>query len=116
MDHSNSFSRILAVANLEQRRWSYKCLHKNSIRQALRFTVSFRALRDAWYFIICITRANKDETIRWQVVDALVFHFLRFRNTDPASVTEADVMKMGERAATQAKLPVIWHQTREFQT
>lgn len=57
---------------------------------------------------------NKDGTTRWQVVDSLVFHFLRFRNTDPASVTEAEAMNMGERAATQAKLPVIWHQTCTF--
>ncbi|KAI1119510.1 Bystin-domain-containing protein [Nemania sp. NC0429] len=57
------------------------------------------------------TLLDKRYALPWQVVDALVFHFLRFRNTDPASVTEADAMTMGERAATQAKLPVIWHQT-----
>ncbi|KAI0459285.1 Bystin-domain-containing protein [Xylaria acuta] len=57
------------------------------------------------------TLLDKRYALPWQVVDSLVFHFLRFRNTDPASVTEADVMNMGERAATQAKLPVIWHQT-----
>ncbi|KAI1199036.1 Bystin-domain-containing protein [Nemania serpens] len=57
------------------------------------------------------TLLDKRYALPWQVVDALVFHFLRFRNTDPASVTEADAMHMGERAATQAKLPVIWHQT-----
>ncbi|KAI8946889.1 Bystin-domain-containing protein [Xylaria longipes] len=57
------------------------------------------------------TLLDKRYALPWQVVDSLVFHFLRFRNTDPASVTEADAMNMGERAATQAKLPVIWHQT-----
>ncbi|KAF2969634.1 hypothetical protein GQX73_g3891 [Xylaria multiplex] len=57
------------------------------------------------------TLLDKRYALPWQVVDSLVFHFLRFRNTDPASVTEADVMKTGERASTQAKLPVIWHQT-----
>ncbi|KAI0396265.1 Bystin [Xylariaceae sp. FL0594] len=57
------------------------------------------------------TLLDKRYALPWQVVDSLVFHFLRFRNADPASVTEADVMNMGERAATQAKLPVIWHQT-----
>ncbi|KAI1175042.1 Bystin-domain-containing protein [Nemania sp. FL0916] len=57
------------------------------------------------------TLLDKRYALPWQVVDALVFHFLRFRNTDPASVTEADAMNMGARAATQAKLPVIWHQT-----
>ncbi|KAJ2974927.1 hypothetical protein NUW58_g8502 [Xylaria curta] len=57
------------------------------------------------------TLLDKRYALPWQVVDSLVFHFLRFRNTDPASVTEAEAMNMGERAATQAKLPVIWHQT-----
>jgi essential nuclear protein 1 len=33
------------------------------------------------------------------------------RSVDPASVTEKDVMDIGgEKAATRAKLPVIWHQ------
>ncbi|KAI3323433.1 Bystin-domain-containing protein [Xylariaceae sp. AK1471] len=57
------------------------------------------------------TLLDKRYALPWQTVDALVFHFLRFRSSDPASATEADVMNMGERAATQAKLPVIWHQT-----
>ncbi|KAI2635935.1 Bystin-domain-containing protein [Xylaria nigripes] len=57
------------------------------------------------------TLLDKRYALPWQVVDSLVFHFLRFRNTDPASVTEAEAMVTGERAATQAKLPVIWHQT-----
>ncbi|KAI1828658.1 Bystin-domain-containing protein [Xylaria intraflava] len=57
------------------------------------------------------TLLDKRYALPWQVVDSLVFHFLRFRNTDPASVTEDEAMNMGERAATQAKLPVIWHQT-----
>ncbi|TRX97613.1 hypothetical protein FHL15_001368 [Xylaria flabelliformis] len=60
------------------------------------------------------TLLDKRYALPWQVVDSLVFHFLRFRNTDPASVTEADAMNMGERAATQAKLPVIWHQTLRY--
>ncbi|KAI0401817.1 Bystin-domain-containing protein [Xylaria palmicola] len=57
------------------------------------------------------TLLDKRYALPWQVVDSLVFHFLRFRNTDPASVTEAEAMNMGERAAIKAKLPVIWHQT-----
>ncbi|RWA04690.1 hypothetical protein EKO27_g10415 [Xylaria grammica] len=57
------------------------------------------------------TLLDKRYALPWQVVDSLVFHFLRFRNTDPASVREGDIMNTGERAATQAKLPVIWHQT-----
>ncbi|KAH8163890.1 hypothetical protein CIB48_g4346 [Xylaria polymorpha] len=60
------------------------------------------------------TLLDKRYALPWQVVDSLVFHFLRFRNTDPASVTEAEAMNMGERAATQAKLPVIWHQTLRY--
>ncbi|KAI1811744.1 Bystin-domain-containing protein [Poronia punctata] len=59
------------------------------------------------------TLLDKKYALPWQVVDSLVFHFLRFRNADPASVTEADAMNMmntSERAATAAKLPVIWHQ------
>ena len=43
--------------------------------------------------------------------DSLVFHFLRFRSVDPASIKEGQEMEIGtERAATRAKLPVIWHQ------
>ncbi|KAI0132737.1 Bystin-domain-containing protein [Xylariales sp. AK1849] len=55
---------------------------------------------------------EKRYALPFQVLDALVFHFLRFRSVDPASVTEGDAMDTsGERAATRAKLPVIWHQT-----
>ncbi|KAI0482466.1 Bystin-domain-containing protein [Xylariaceae sp. FL0804] len=58
------------------------------------------------------TLLDKKYALPYQVVDSLVFHFLRFRSVDPASVTNAKAMEMGgERAATQAKLPVIWHQT-----
>ncbi|KAI0017258.1 Bystin-domain-containing protein [Xylariomycetidae sp. FL0641] len=58
------------------------------------------------------TLLEKKYALPYQVVDALVFHFLRFRSADPASVGRGDAMDMGtERAATQAKLPVIWHQT-----
>ncbi|RYP81263.1 hypothetical protein DL769_002093 [Monosporascus sp. CRB-8-3] len=58
------------------------------------------------------TLLEKKYALPYQVLDSLVFHFLRFRSVDPASVREGDAMDMsGERAATQAKLPVIWHQT-----
>lgn len=47
----------------------------------------------------------------YQVIDSLVFHFLRFRSVNPASIREGDLVNMhDERAAAQAKLPVIWHQ------
>ncbi|KAI2618841.1 Bystin-domain-containing protein [Hypoxylon sp. NC1633] len=57
------------------------------------------------------TLLEKKYALPYQVIDSLVFHFLRFRSVDPASVKEGDAMELGgERAATQAKLPVIWHQ------
>ncbi|KAK8105984.1 Bystin-domain-containing protein [Apiospora kogelbergensis] len=58
------------------------------------------------------TLLEKKYALPYQVLDALVFHFLRFRSQDPASVKEGDVMMdiSDERAAMQHKLPVIWHQ------
>ncbi|KAI0136023.1 Bystin-domain-containing protein [Hypoxylon sp. NC0597] len=57
------------------------------------------------------TLLEKRYALPYQVIDSLVFHFLRFRSVDPASIKEGDSMEIGgERAATQAKLPVIWHQ------
>lgn len=53
---------------------------------------------------------EKRYSLPFQVIDALVFHFLRFRSVDPASVREGDVVDISERAAAQARLPVIWHQ------
>ncbi|KAI0852526.1 Bystin-domain-containing protein [Daldinia vernicosa] len=57
------------------------------------------------------TLLEKKYALPYQVVDSLVFHFLRFRSVDPASVREGAAMDIGsERAAMQVKLPVIWHQ------
>ncbi|KAK8052089.1 rRNA processing protein Bystin [Apiospora rasikravindrae] len=58
------------------------------------------------------TLLEKKYALPFQVLDALVFHFLRFRSQDPASVKQGDVMMdiSEERAAIQHKLPVIWHQ------
>ncbi|KAI0159127.1 Bystin-domain-containing protein [Pestalotiopsis sp. NC0098] len=54
---------------------------------------------------------EKRYALPFQVIDGLVFHFLRMRSMDPASMQKADMMDVGEeRAATQAKLPVIYHQ------
>ncbi|KAK6085631.1 bystin [Seiridium cupressi] len=53
---------------------------------------------------------EKRYALPFQVIDALVFHFLRMRSLDPASVQRGDVMSE-ERAATHAKLPVLYHQT-----
>ncbi|KXJ95368.1 Bystin-domain-containing protein [Microdochium bolleyi] len=57
------------------------------------------------------TLLEKKYALPYQVVDSLVFHFLRFRSVNPASIRESDLANMhDERASAQAKLPVIWHQ------
>ncbi|KAH9438726.1 hypothetical protein MCOR02_002330 [Pyricularia oryzae] len=55
---------------------------------------------------------EKKYALPYQCIDALVFHFLRFRNADPASVREEDVSKIGKDGAAMSRiaLPVIWHQ------
>lgn len=57
---------------------------------------------------------EKKYALPYQVIDALVFHFLRFRSVDPASIkpeglsdSMGGVMGAGSK---DAKLPVIWHQ------
>jgi len=57
---------------------------------------------------------EKKYALPYQVIDSLVFHFLRFRSPDPASVRPEDiggamdgVTALGSK---EAKLPVIWHQ------
>ena len=53
---------------------------------------------------------EKKYALPFQVIDALVFHFLRFRSVDPASVQAGDTMS-GLEGDVKAKLPVIWHQS-----
>ena len=55
---------------------------------------------------------EKKYALPFQVIDALVFHFLRFRNVDPASVRPEDVggAMTGVKQVKELKLPVIWHQ------
>jgi essential nuclear protein 1 len=57
---------------------------------------------------------EKKYALPFQVIDALVFHFLRFRSVDPASVRPEDVGGAMEglsgAGAKEMKLPVIWHQ------
>jgi essential nuclear protein 1 len=48
---------------------------------------------------------EKKYALPYKVIDALVFHFLRFRATDPAE----DSMTDGPSKAY--KLPVLWHQS-----
>lgn len=57
---------------------------------------------------------EKKYALPYKVIDALVFHFLRFRAMDPG---DDDMMVDGNRqppsaaAATNYKLPVLWHQS-----
>lgn len=55
---------------------------------------------------------EKKYALPFQVIDSLVFHFLRFRSNDPANVRPEDAMEglSGAAAAKDSKLPVIWHQ------
>jgi essential nuclear protein 1 len=57
---------------------------------------------------------EKKYALPFQVIDALVFHFLRFRSVDPANVTPENMGGQMEGmtglGAKDNKLPVIWHQ------
>ena len=48
--------------------------------------------------------------LAWQVVDSLVFHFLRFRSVDPASVKDDEAMNGIPEAAIADSRPVLFHQ------
>lgn len=56
---------------------------------------------------------DKKYALPYQVIDALVFHFLRFKSDDPANVTEDNVGEAmdGVSGGNDIRLPVIWHQT-----
>ena len=55
---------------------------------------------------------DKKYALPYQVLDALVFHFLRFKSVDPASQRPQDVANAmsGINGGMDANLPVIWHQ------
>ncbi|TVY81092.1 Uncharacterized protein LSUE1_G005436 [Lachnellula suecica] len=54
---------------------------------------------------------EKKYALPFQVIDALVFHFMRFRSNDPAGVQPGDSMEgVTGAGANNNKLPVIWHQ------
>lgn len=57
---------------------------------------------------------EKKYALPYQVLDALVFHFLRFRTVDPANATQADIddsmAGLSGAGAKEIRLPVIWHQ------
>lgn len=57
------------------------------------------------------TLLEKKYALPYQAIDALVFHFLRFRSVDPASVQEGDAMAGINGGDVRTKLPVIWHQS-----
>lgn len=52
---------------------------------------------------------EKKYALPYKVIDALVFHFLRFRASDPLQ-ENADV-NMGGDSLKMYKLPVLWHQS-----
>jgi essential nuclear protein 1 len=60
---------------------------------------------------------EKKYALPYKAVDALVFHFLRFRNSKPAEVGRggdaemSDVGKRSKQAVKDDKLPVLWHQS-----
>lgn len=58
---------------------------------------------------------DKRYALPYKVIDALVFHFLRFRGAQPASAGVSDVLDFREGTATQegkeGRLPVLWHQS-----
>ncbi|KAI9795626.1 MAG: snoRNA-binding rRNA-processing protein [Piccolia ochrophora] len=61
------------------------------------------------------TLLDKKYALPYKVIDALVFHFLRYRAADPAAADARDVNEsmagMEGRGAREAKLPVLWHQS-----
>lgn len=57
------------------------------------------------------TLLEKKYALPYQTIDALVFHFLRFRNEDPGMMHGDDTMAGVTGADTASKLPVIWHQS-----
>lgn len=57
------------------------------------------------------TLLEKKYALPYKVIDALVFHFLRFRAMDrPDDPMAVDSKRPSGSAAVELKLPVIWHQ------
>ena len=64
---------------------------------------------------------EKKYALPYKVIDALVFHFLRFRGPDPGAATEEDrdvqnsttsiVAGRGGQTSNSSRLPVLWHQS-----
>ncbi|KAF1835559.1 rRNA processing protein-like protein Bystin [Decorospora gaudefroyi] len=56
------------------------------------------------------TLLEKKYALPYKVVDALVFHFLRFRGVGPSHADAMDTESVAGDLGTTGKLPVIWHQ------
>jgi essential nuclear protein 1 len=56
---------------------------------------------------------EKKYALPYKAVDALVFHFLRFRNSKAAEddITMSEVGSAKKKLVTEDKLPVLWHQS-----
>ena len=53
---------------------------------------------------------EKKYALPYKVIDALVFHFLRFRASDPSNGVDAMPRVTGP-SSKDLKLPVLWHQS-----
>lgn len=53
---------------------------------------------------------DKGLALPYQVIDSLVFFFLRFRSVDPAAVKEAEALERPSESKIGRQLPVLWHQ------
>lgn len=56
------------------------------------------------------TLIEKRLALPYQVVDSLVFYFLRTRSTNPAAVTRGASREDIEAAGLRNKLPLMWHE------
>ncbi|WEW59474.1 snoRNA-binding rRNA-processing protein [Emydomyces testavorans] len=54
---------------------------------------------------------QKKYALPYKVIDALVFHFLRFRAIQPQDSANGDTDMTDSSAAKAYKLPVLWHQS-----
>jgi essential nuclear protein 1 len=56
------------------------------------------------------TLLEKKYALPFKVIDALVFHFLRFRGVGASSADAMDTESVAGDLGNTGKLPVIWHQ------
>ena len=54
---------------------------------------------------------EKRYALPYQVVDSLVFHFLRMRSADPAAIRPGDSKEeVDSKAGVRSRLPIVWHE------